>query len=190
MMKTATIAFLLLLVAVHISSDTPEILAQPLSMFRDGDDSAIGYALFGLLALITALMTVASIRARRELDIGVFCAASALLMVVAVTSSIGAFHILSSLVLIGLVYSYFGLLLYNVRSVWRFVHWPAALVLWLGTGCHSYGLWQKCLIVYFILLVNIHYHVVSRTAPAQLHKAKRRRSPLWRKRRVASPGVL
>jgi hypothetical protein len=188
MVKLATLAFVLLLLAAHAASDTPEILERPLSMLRDGDEAAIGYALFGLLALITALMTAASIRARREAEIGVFCLASVLLLVVAATSSFGGFHILCSLVLIGLVYGYFGVLLHATGSGWRFVHWPAALMLWLATGCHSYGLWQKSLIVYLVLLVNIHYHLVSRSSA---RTTKRGRSERWSKRPtvyVVSPG--
>jgi hypothetical protein len=190
-MTIATLAFVILLVTAHTASDVPDILARPLSMLRDGDEAAIGYALFGMLAVITALMTAASIRAHRQLETGVFCLASLLLLVVAVTPSFGGFHILCSLVLIGAVYSYFGLLLHGAGSVWRFVHWPAALLLWLGTGFHSYGLWQKCLIVYLVLLVNIHYHHVSRSAPAPLRKGTGRRPGLGSKRRVVyvvSPG--
>ncbi len=61
-MKSASLAFLLVLVFAHVTGDTEELLAQPLSMFRDGDQPAMGYALFALLVVVAVHMTMASLR--------------------------------------------------------------------------------------------------------------------------------
>jgi hypothetical protein len=185
-MKSVTVVFLLLLVAAHTAGDPEQLLAQPLSMFRDGDQPAVGYALFALLAVIAALMTAASVRARRELEVWVFCLAGFLLAVVAATPSRGPFHDLATLALLGLLYSYFGLLLHAAGSYWLCVYVPAPLALLVATRLQSYGLWQKALIVCFVVLVNIHYHLVSQGLPrsARLRKASGGRSDPLSKRRV------
>ena len=103
---------------------------------------------------------------------------------VSVTSSLGAFHNLCAMVLIGLVHSYFGLKLHASNSLWRFAHWPVPVALLLATGFHSYGLWQKSFIVYLVVLVSIHYHLVCRDSPARLCSASRRRADRRRKRRA------
>jgi hypothetical protein len=164
-MKTATIAFLLLLVAAHTGGNLDELLAQPMSVLRDGDQAAIGYALFALLAVIAGFMTAASIRARRELEAGVFCLAGCLLMVVAVTPSLELFHGLCSFVLLGLMYGYFGCLLRGSESVWLYAHLPVPVALLCITGFHSYGLWQKSLTVYLLILINIRAFLLSRCRP-------------------------
>jgi hypothetical protein len=190
-MKFATLAFVLLLVTVHLTGDTPELLAQPLSMLRDGTEPAIGYTLFGLLLVIAGFMMAASIRARRELDVAVFCLAGFLLVIVAVTPTEGAFHNLFALLLPGLIYGYFAILVWCSGSVWRFVLLPAPVLLVFATGFHSYGLWQKLLIVYLVLLVNIHYHLVSRSSPVPVRRTRSGRSQTRQKRGVVytlSPG--
>ena len=188
-MKIATLAFLLLLGYAHLTGDTERLLAQPLSMFRDGQQSAAGYGLFALLGLVAAAMTAACVRAGRDVEVCVLCVAGFLLVIVAVTPSLWPLHELCSLLLLSLLYWYFALLFYAWESRWRwllFVHLPAPLALVIVTQCHSYGLWQKSLIVYFVVVINIHYHLVVRYLPrlARLRKSARGRNDPLGKRRV------
>src|SRR5581483_7829975 len=88
-MKTLTITFLFLLGAAHLADGAEPLLERPLSMFRDGPQPVLGYALFAMLLAVAAVMTVASVRADRVFEVLVFGAASLLLLVVAVTPSLG-----------------------------------------------------------------------------------------------------
>jgi hypothetical protein len=161
MMKLATLAFLLLLLGAHLADDSDELVGQPLSMFRDGPQAGWGYALFAVLVLIGVLHTVALVRARREVETLAAGVAAVLLLVVAVTPSWGPFHIFCSLVLLLLLYCYFGLLLHLAGSLWVCAHLPVPFALVCATGVHSYGLWQKALIVYFVVLTAIRHHLLA-----------------------------
>ncbi len=119
------------------------------------------------------------------MEVWVFCLAGFLLVVVAATPSFGPCHELCTLALLVLVYSYFALLLYASGSAWLFVYLPAPVALALATRFHSYGLWQKTLIAYLVVLVNIHYHLVSRFRPSPPQKATGDRTNAFGKRRVA-----
>src|SRR5262249_40015410 len=129
--------------------------------------SALGYVLFALLMLIGAFPIATLLRARRGIEAGVLVLAALLLGVVAATPSLNAFHEFCSLVLLGLLYSYYALLLYHWDGRWLWVHLPIPMVLVLATRAHSFGLWQKSLIVYFVLAANIHFHVLARWLPAR-----------------------
>jgi hypothetical protein len=137
----------------------------PLSMFRDGPLWPYGYALFGLLQAIGALMALTLWRADRSFEAGVFMAGVLLLVVIAVTPSDGGFHFLCSLVLLSLLYVYYAVLLRLAESRWRFGHWALPLVLAGATSFHSYGLWQKTFIVYFVLTIAVHHHFLGRWVP-------------------------
>jgi hypothetical protein len=185
-MKAVTFAFGLLLVLAHTAGEPVRLLARPFSMFRDGPQPLLGYTLFALLVVLAGLMIAASARARRELEVWVFCLAGFFLVVVAVTPSLGPLHDLCTILLILVLYCYFALLLYADRSGWFFVHLTAPLALVVATGLHSYGLWQKALIVYLVAVVNVHYHMVSRflPGPARPAKVRPRRDPLDKRRVV------
>src|SRR5262245_56028611 len=160
-MIAISFAFVLLLILAHTLGDTDQLLAEPLSRFRDGQCPAVGYALFGLLGVIAALVNIASVRARREVEVLVFSAATFFLAVIAVTPSDDALHGLCTFMLLALLYGYFALLINATNSGLLIAYVPMPVVLLAATGFHSYGLWQKILIVYLLVLINIHHHLPS-----------------------------
>jgi hypothetical protein len=183
-MKAATLAFLCTLWLALGSGGYFDPYLLPLSMFRDGPRWAFGYALFLLLEAIGALMALALWRADRPFEAGVFLTGVVLLVVIAATPSDGGFHFLCSLVLLFLLYAYYGLLLHRVESRWRFWHWALPLALAVATACQSYGLWQKAFIVYFVLTIAVHHHFLGRWAPKTAAPRGWRPAPPLRKRVV------
>jgi hypothetical protein len=165
-MRLASFAFFVLLLHAHATGDLGELLAQPLSMFRDGPWGWIGYTLFALLLLIGSLYTRALVRTRHEVKAAASAFAVLLLLIVTLTPSWGGFHYLCSLLLLVLLYGYYALLLREAESPWRFLHWAVPVVLAILTRFHSYGIWQKSFVAYFVLLANLH-HVLLARGPVQ-----------------------
>jgi hypothetical protein len=201
-MKLVTLVFLATLFYAHSLDNAAEAFDQPLSMFRDGEHATFGYALFALLLTAGGLMTVTLARAGRGGGACVYGSAAVLLALVAVTPSLDELHVLCSFVLLLVLYVYHATLLYQRGSAWLWAHLAVPTLLLLATGCHSYGLWQKSLIVYLVLAVGLHHHALSawlrRTAeradvPAVLAFRPRRRQVAcvladdraWFKRRSA-----
>src|SRR5262249_10090075 len=106
-MKIASLAFLTVLFLAHCAGDPARVCGLPLSMFRDGDWAAFGYALFALLLAVAGLMIVTLLRGGLYGQVGLLTLAALLLLEVAVTSSYDAFHLLCSLVLFALLYAYY-----------------------------------------------------------------------------------
>lgn len=178
LMKLAVIAFFLLLLLAHASGDFDEQLAQPLSLFRDGEQVWLGYSLFTLLSVIGVLYTVVLAKSEMEPEAVVSGFAVILLLIVATTSSFSAFHLLTSLVLLLVLFGYFGLLLRRANSLWFLPHMMIPVILVLATRFHSYGLWQKSFIGYFVLASVIHAHLLGEIVPQDRRKSvysKRRR---------------
>jgi hypothetical protein len=161
-MKLASLAFLTILLFAHGTGAPAELLGLPLSQFRDGPSAVFGYALFGLLLAIAAMMIVTLWRCRLYHHVSPFCLAGFLLLLVAATSSVNGFHLLCSFVLFGLLYAYYALLLYKKSPAWLWAHLAVPALLVLMTQAHSYGLWQKSFIVYYLLVANVHHHLLSR----------------------------
>jgi hypothetical protein len=163
MMKLASLAFVLLLLIAHAAGDGARLLGQPLSMFRDGGQGGLGYALFALLLLISGLYLTALARAGRAGEVAVAAVAALLLAVVAVTPSQGAFHLLCSLLLLGVLLCYYALLVYRAEGPWlAAVHLAVPFALAGATGLHSYGLWQKAVITYLVVVSAVHHHLLGR----------------------------
>ena len=160
-MKLASAAFVLLLLGAHAAGDFDECLGQPLSMFRDGQQGWLGYMLFAALLMIGWLYTTALIRDGKEEEAVSGGLAALLLILVAVTPSFQAFHLLFSVALLVLLFLHYGRLLRESGSPWLTLHLLAPFVLALVSGCHSYGLWQKSLILYFVVLANIRHHLLG-----------------------------
>lgn len=155
-MRTATALFLVLLAAVHVLD--PESWDRPLSELRDGPFPLAGYALFGLLLAVGVLHVRVYRQAGRWRSAAVPVAALVLLAVVAATPSFDEWHAIASLLLIGLVFVYHAGKLWLVSSPWLFAHLAAPVVILmisLYSGSLSYGVWQKGLILYFLLAVNL-----------------------------------
>jgi hypothetical protein len=159
-----------------------ELAVKPLSMFRDGDFGVVGYALFALLLAIGALMAAALHRAERRGEARVFVLAVFLLFVVLVTPSLNsALHETGAAFLLCLLFGYYAIRLMIAQSGLLYCHLalPIALVPLLGLG---YGPWQKGLIVYLVLAINIHWQLL---APIRERPERgRRRVPALRRRVV------
>jgi len=180
-MKVLSIAFFGLLLWSQNAAG-PELSAQPLSMFRDGEFRAVGYALFGLLMSIGVLMLHAQVRARHVGAVMVFGLALVFLIVVVATPSLDATHDACATALLFLLFVYYaGLLILTRTSFWLYVHLAAPLIL-MPLLAGGYGPLQKGLIVYLLVLVNIHWHVLQNMSP--LGHGARQPSPPLRRRTV------
>src|SRR5262245_43425236 len=126
-------------------------------MLRDGDVGPFGYFLFAALLLIAGLMIACALRLRLAGHAAIYCLVTFLLLLVAVTPSNGAVHVLCSLVVFVILYAYYATLLCEASSSWLWIHLTIPVLLVLVTRAHSYGLWQKCFIVWFLLAINVHY---------------------------------
>ncbi len=171
-MKLAALSFFLLLVYVHCMGDPERVAEQPLSTFRDDAQGLFGYALFAALLLVSVLYVAALARFQREAEAAISVIAAVILLTVALTPSTNGFHELSSLLLFSLLFGYYGVLLYRAEPLLLIVHLNVPLALALAVRFHSYGLWQKSFISYFVLLAAAHHHVLtcqrssSRPSPA------------------------
>jgi hypothetical protein len=161
-LKLASAAFVLLLLGAHGVGDLNQRLGEPLSLLRDGEQGWLGYLLFVSLLLVGLSYTVALIRAGKEGEAVSAGLATLLLFLVAVTPSFQGFHLLCSFGLLLLLFRHFWRLLRESESLWLFPHMQAPLALVFVTGGHSYGLWQKGLILYIVVLSNIHHHLLGR----------------------------
>jgi hypothetical protein len=177
MMKLAALVFVLLLLVAHAAGDSAALVGQPLSMFRDGEQGWLGYSLFAVLLLISALSVTALARADRVPEAAVAAGAALLLAVVAATPSWGAFHIVCSLLLLGLLIAYYALLLHRAEGpLLAAVHLAVPLALVGATGLHSYGLWQKAVITYIVAVTATHHHLLGRPAPRPARSRASRRA--------------
>jgi hypothetical protein len=161
-MKLASFAFFLLLTYAHQAGDFDRTLAQPLSLFRDGGQAWVGYALFAVLLVIGWLYATALARSHREAEAAVAGLTVLLLVAVAVTPSWSSFHLFCSLLLLLLLFGYYARLLSRAARPLLFAHLAVPTALALATGFHSYGLWQKSLIAYFVAVAVTHHHLVGR----------------------------
>jgi hypothetical protein len=180
LIAVVSLVFLLLLCFTHLEGDAAELLAQPMSMFRDGEAYVHGYVLFLLLLLLGALQTTAMLRARRNVEAAFVCVALGLLTISLATPTGAPVHELTSFLLMFLLFTYYGCLLFQAGSIWLLPH--LFLPFWLMglTGLHSFGLWEKCAIAYFVLACNVQAYFLKRETP---EKTGRRPRPLALRRR-------
>jgi hypothetical protein len=151
-MPLATALFLVLLAAAHVQD--PDAPDRPLSLFRE-ESPAVGYSLFGLLALAGGLHLRTYYRLGLGRELYAPAASLVLLAVVAATPSPDGLHTLAALGLLGFVFGWYALRLYRVASPWLLAHLAAPALVLLLTAAQSYGLWQKLVVVYFLLAANI-----------------------------------
>lgn len=166
-MRLSSAAFVLLLVGAHGVGDLDQRLGQPLSVFRDGAHGWLGYLLFASLLAIGWRYTTALVRAGEEDEAVSGGLATLLLFVVAVTPSFNGFHLLCSFALLLLLFVHYGRLLRDSGSPWFVLHVLAPLALALASGSHSYGLWQKSLILYVVVLANVRHHLLGQRRPGR-----------------------
>lgn len=184
-MKLLTLTFLGLLVwSQNVVGDL--LALQPLSMFRDGEFSPLGYALFALLAAIGALPLLAHYNAGRHGCAAVFALGLGLLLLVAATPSLNPLHETASILLLLLLFTFYAGMLIAAQTNWLYGHlvMPILLLPLLALG---YGPWQKGLIVYLLLVINVDWHL-CRGWPTPFRK--RRAAPAFRRRvvYVVAPG--
>ena len=163
-MKLASLLFFSLLAYAHQASDFDRPLDEPMCAFRDGAQGWLGYALFGAVALIGAcyLFTLKRLGQPGEAANGV--GAGLLLVVIAATPGEWALHRAGAFVLLGSIYAHYALLLLPGRRPLLALHLSAPLVLAVATGFGSYGLWQKGMISYLVVVALVHHHAVKRRA--------------------------
>jgi hypothetical protein len=184
-MKALSLAFVAVLLLAHATGDSAKMLPLPLSMLREDAPASLGYGLFALLLLAGGLMILALRRAERHDHVCLFCLLACLLVLVALTPSEGAFHLLCSLVLLAVLYGYYGVLLRAAGGWWLWVHLAAPVLLLAATRFHSYGLWQKGFILYFLLAANVQHHRLTHgPRTAKRAKAGGRRGGWVPRRRV------
>jgi hypothetical protein len=151
-MLVLTALFLVLLALAHVGD--PDAVDRPLSLFRE-QRPVVGYTLFGLLALVGGLHLRTYYRLDRGRELFAPAAALVLLAVIALTPSPDTGHTVAALVLLGFVFGWYALRLYRVASPWLFAHLAVPPLLLLATQASSYGVWQKLIVVYFLLAANI-----------------------------------
>jgi len=156
--KPLSILFLAVLFALHGLADA-EAAAPPLSMFRDGRLAALGYLAFLCLIAMGPFMVSVSWRSGEHGNACFYSLVTGLLLYVAVTPSPAAGHLFCSLALLLIFHTYYARVLLEEISLWVFPHLVVPAVLLLAT--QSFGLWQKSLIVYFLVVANIHYHLLA-----------------------------
>lgn len=161
-MKLAALTFFFLLVYVHWTSDVESVGEQPLSTFRDDARGLFGYALFAALLLVSVLYVAALARSQWEAEAVISAVAAVILLTVAMTPSRNGFHLFCSLLLFVLLFGYYGVLLYRTQPILLILHLIVPLALAFAIQFHSYGLWQKSFISYFVFLAATHHHVLTR----------------------------
>jgi membrane-associated HD superfamily phosphohydrolase len=160
-MKLAALSFFLLLIYVHFTGDLERAAEQPLSMFRDDSTGLLGYVLFAALLLVGVLYVVALARSQREAEAIISSISVLILLAVAVTPSTNSFHLLCSLLLFGLLFGYYAILLYRTERILLVGHLIVPIALALAIQFHSYGLWQKSFISYSVFLAAVHHHALT-----------------------------
>lgn len=153
-MRLASLAFVLILTGLHLRD--PSELSSPLSSFRDGPQRMWGFTLFGLLAFIGLTWLWTLIRTRSVSDLIAVAPALPLLGFVALSDSMDGWHLFASLVLLGWLLLFFAAKLHEEESGLLFLHMAMPVVIALTIQFHSFGLWQKSLIAYFVLAINLH----------------------------------
>jgi hypothetical protein len=161
-MKLASLAFFLLLVYAHADGESERLVGRPLSMFRDQEQAWMGYALFALLMLASSVYAAALARYRKWGEVAVAGLTVLLLLALAATPSTGELHLVCALALLALLFGYYAVLLYRAETFWLLAHLAVPVALALATRFHSYGIWQKGFIVYFVLAAVIRHHLLMR----------------------------
>lgn len=164
--------FIALLVGAHWLDPTGRAYRLPLSMFRDELPAWIGYTLFGLLLSLGLATARTAWRVRCYFDAAVYLMVTALLAVVANTPSLDDWHLVCALGAMSLQFAFFALRLHWAGELgWLLTHLAVPTLLVFITRLDSYGIWQKGMIVYFVLAILAHEAMLAEWLP----RAKKRR---------------
>jgi hypothetical protein len=93
-----------------------------------------------------------------------------MLIAIAATPSVDPFHILISLLLPLMFHAFYLRLLHSVLSFWMFLHLFVPLLLLFAIQFHSFGAWQKSMMLYFVLLANLHYGLLPHSVGKKARK--------------------
>lgn len=163
-MKLASLFFFAVLVYVHQECSPYVARDWPLSAFREGECAPLGYSLFGAIGLAAALYSVDLRRFRDPIETADTIGFGLLLLLVAISPNSWMFHRATAFGLLGCSYVFFALQLRNNRPL-MLIHLCVPILLALVTGFESYGIWQKALISYFVVVATVHHHVMTQRRP-------------------------
>jgi hypothetical protein len=188
MVKVFATLFASLLVWAHVADLQGDAYQRPLSMFRDYEPAWIGYALFGLLLAVGLGTVRTSFRVEEELHAAVYLATTFLLAFVAATPSNDSLHLMCALTVMVAMFVYYAVLLYRRHSMfWLVMHLLSPSVLMMASRLESYGIWQKCLIVYFLVAAVAHENLLAQWLPKRVRR-KTKRVQIRVGRKYTGPG--
>lgn len=174
MVKLFGVVFAILLVCAHLADLQGDAYQRPLSMFRDYEPAWMGFALFGLLMAVGLETVRTAFRIRAEFDAAVYLVAAMLLAVVAATPSYDSLHTTCAGVAMGLMFVYYAVVLYRADAMfWLLMHLLTPSVLMMASRLESYGIWQKGMILYFLMATVVHQHYLAQWLPKR-SRAKHR----------------
>jgi hypothetical protein len=105
--------------------------------------------------------------------------------VVAMTPSYSELHRFCALVVMGLMFLYFAVLLFTSDQwFWLTIHLTTPSMAMMATGLESYGIWQKAIIVYVLLGTVIHQSVLARWLPQRIRMPRRKSRIVVHERQV------
>ncbi len=159
-MKLASLFFFGVLTYAHQECGPSGALDWPLSAFREGECAPLGYALFGAIGLVTAVYSVDLRRFRDPIETADTIGFLVLLLMVAVSPNRWMLHRATAFSLLGCSYVFLAIQLRSNRPL-MLSHLCAPILLAVVTGFESYGIWQKALISYFVVVATIHHHVMT-----------------------------
>ena len=158
-MKLASLIFFALLIGAQQVCGQP--LAWPLSGFREGDCAPLGYALYGAIAFVSAVYSLDLKRFRDPIEAVDTIGFGVLLLGAAISPARWMLHRGSAGLLLVCAYIFLAMQLHRSHRPVMLLHLCAPLVLAVVTD-FQYGIWQKALISYFIVVATIHHHVATR----------------------------
>ena len=161
-MKLASLLFFALLVGAHWACGLDQPLQEPLCSFRESDCRSLGYALFGAIALIGAVYAIGLRRHGQPGEAANAVGSGLLLLLIAATPSGWALHRAAAMVLLFSIFAHYAIVLLAGPRALLLSHASTPFLLAIATGFQSYGLWQKGMICYLVVVAVIHHHVVMR----------------------------
>lgn len=176
MVKLLGIMFFVLLVGAHLADLQGNALDRPLSMFRDCQPQWIGYALFAVLIGIGAETTRTAWRLNCQVATLLYACFTGLLMLIAGTPSNDSIHLFGTGVVLLAMFVYFASLLYQCDSFFcLMIHLLMPSVMLMAARAGSGGIWEKSMIIYFMVATLVHQHVLARWLPPRQGVSGRRR---------------
>lgn len=156
LLSLVSVVYLLMMLAGHTVAGWSFSLAVPISPWREGPYAVFGYAYFGLLFVASLLLQSLLVSGRQTFDIAMSRIIMMLFLVVMVTPSQAFLHRYASLIMFTLLIAYYSSVLYRWHYRWFMLHMCILILLTLATAWHSYGFFQKTLVLYLLVLMNVH----------------------------------